>query len=54
MAGVTIQLGRDTLIDPLTILLAVISLFLLVRWRINSTGLIAGGAAVGLISALLR
>ncbi len=54
MAGVTIQLGRDTLIDPLTILLAVISLFLLVRWRINSTWLIAGGAAVGLISALLR
>jgi len=54
MAGVTIQLARDTLIDPLTILLAVISLFLLVRWRINSTWLIAGGAVVGLISALLR
>jgi chromate transporter len=54
MAGVTIQLARDTLIDPLTILLAVISLVLLVRMKINSTWLIAGGAAVGLISALLH
>jgi chromate transporter len=54
MAGVTVQLGGDALVDPLTILLAVISLVLLVRWRINSTWLILGGAAVGLLSAVLR
>jgi chromate transporter len=54
MAGVTFQLGRDTLIDPLTVLVAVISLFLLVRMRVNSTWLIASGAIVGLLSWLVR
>jgi len=47
MAAVTWQLGRASLIDPLTLLLAAASLFLLVGMRINSTWLIAGGGLAG-------
>jgi len=49
IAGVTWQLGRTSLIDPLTIAAALISLGLLARFKINSTWLIAGGAIVGLL-----
>lgn len=48
MAGVTISLGRSSLVDLPTIALALVSLGLLLRRRINSTWLIAGGALVGL------
>lgn len=50
MAGVTIQLGRASLIDPITILLAVLSAILLLKYKLNSTWLILGGGMVGLIS----
>jgi len=53
MAAVTWQLGRASLVDPLTILVAVISLVLLICFKVNSTWLIAGGAIVGLLSAAL-
>lgn len=49
MAAVTWQLGWASLIDPLTILIALVSLILLIRYRINSTWLIAGGALAGLL-----
>jgi len=49
MAAVTWQLGRAAIIDPLTIALAVISAVLLLRFKINSTWLIAGGALAGLV-----
>ena len=52
MAGVTIQLAQAALMDPLTIALAVVSAILLLRFQINSTWLIAGGAVVGLLSAV--
>jgi chromate transporter len=52
MAAVTWQLGRDALVDPLTIALAILSLVLLLRFKINSTWLIAVGALVGLLSSL--
>ncbi len=52
MAAVTWLLGRSSLIDPLTILIAVICFVLLVRFKVNSTWLIAGGALIGLLSAI--
>jgi chromate transporter len=54
MAAVSWQLGRASLADPLTILIAVIALALLIRFKINSTWLIAGGALLGLLKAALR
>jgi chromate transporter len=53
MAAVTWQLGRASLTDPLTILIALVSLLLLIRFKINSTWLIAGGALTGLLRALI-
>lgn len=54
MAGVTWQLGRASLIDPFTILIALISLGLFVRFKVSSTWLIVGGAIIGLLSSLFR
>jgi chromate transporter len=54
MAAVTWQLGRASLTDPLTVLMALISFGLLGRFKINSTWLIAGGALIGLLSAALK
>jgi len=54
MAAVTWQLGRASLIDPLTIVIALISFAVLIRYKVNSTWLIAGGALAGLLSAALR
>ena len=54
MAGVELQLGQAALVDPLTIVLALVSMVLLVRFRVNSTWLILGGAAVGWSSIYLR
>lgn len=53
MAAVTWQLAQASLIDPLTILVALISFALLVRFQLNSTWLIAGGALVGWLSTLI-
>ncbi len=47
MAVVTAQLGRAALVDAPTVLLAVASAALLVRWKVNSTWLVLGGAALG-------
>lgn len=47
MAGVSLQLGRTGLVDPLTIALAVGTLVLLWRTKINSVWFIAVGALVG-------
>ena len=54
MAAVTWQLGWASLVDPLTALMALVSLGLLMRFKVNSTWLIAGGAIMGLLSAVLR
>jgi chromate transporter len=49
MAAVTWQLGRASWVDPLTIILGLISLGLVFRFKVNSTWLILGGAGVGLL-----
>jgi len=51
MAGVTVQLGRASVLGWLTALVALVSLALLVRWRMNSTWLVVAGAVVGLVHA---
>lgn len=53
MAGVTVDLAREALIDPLTIALALIAAVLIIRYKVNTTWLILGGAVVGLGYALL-
>ncbi len=47
-AAVTSQLGRASLVDPICILIALVSIFLLIRFKVNSTWVIAGGAIVGI------
>jgi chromate transporter len=49
MAVVTVELGRAALIDGPTIALAAVSAALLVRFRLNATWLVLGGATVGWI-----
>jgi chromate transporter len=53
MAGVTLQLGRDAIVDPLTAALAVATAVVLWRTRLNNAWLIAAGALVGLGHLLL-
>jgi chromate transporter len=54
MAAVTWQLGRAAFVDPLSIVLGLVSAGLLFRFKVNSTWLVLGGAAVGLLSAVLH
>jgi chromate transporter len=53
MATVTWQLGRVALADPLTIAIAVISVILLLRFRVSATPVIVGGALIGLVARAL-
>jgi chromate transporter len=50
MAVVTVQLARAALVDIPAILIAVMGAVLLVRWRVNSTWLVAGAALVGTVT----
>jgi len=49
MAAVSWQLGRASLVDIVTILLAAVSLIALLRWRWNSAWLVLFGAAAGVL-----
>jgi chromate transporter len=53
MVAVTWELGRAAIVDWLTAALALAAALLLVRFRVNSTWLIAGGAIAGLVYHLL-
>ncbi len=53
MGAVTIQLARVSLIDPLTIIIAVLCAAALFFLRINSTWLIAGGGIIGILSGMI-
>lgn len=48
MVAITLELGRQALIDPATALVALVALTMLMRWNVNSAWLMLGGAAVGL------
>ncbi len=54
MGAVTVELGRASIIDLLTFLIALVSVVLLVRFRINSTWLVIGGAIIGLLSTIFQ
>ncbi|GHE27085.1 chromate transporter [Streptosporangium violaceochromogenes] len=53
MAGVSFQLGRTAIVDPLTAALALITLGLLWKTRLNNAWYIAAGGLVGLAHSLL-
>jgi chromate transporter len=52
MAAVTWLLGRAALVDPLTVILALASALLLLRFKANSTWLVLGGAVIGIVVRL--
>jgi chromate transporter len=54
MGAVSYQLARSTIVDALTAGLAVASLVLLLRFRINSAWLVLGGAAAGIAVMFVR
>jgi chromate transporter len=54
MAAVTLELARSAVVDGVTAGLAALAGALLIRYRINSTWLILGGAAVGVAVGLSR
>jgi chromate transporter len=54
MAVVTVQLARTALVDAPTILLAIIGALLLVRFKLNTTWLVGGGAIVGAVVTAVR
>jgi chromate transporter len=53
MAAVTAQIGRAAMIDVWSVLIAVVSAVLLLKYKLNSTWLIAGGALIGVVRAVV-
>jgi len=53
MAAVSIQLGRAVIIDPFTIFITLVALFLVIRLKISSVWLVLGGGVVGVIYKLI-
>jgi chromate transporter len=54
MGAVAWQLGTASLVDPLTVAIALGATVLLIRFRLNSAWLVAGGGAIGLAAGLLQ
>jgi chromate transporter len=54
MAVVTLQLGRSALVDVPTILIALLGAAALLRFRVNTTWLVLGGALLGTVAKALR
>jgi chromate transporter len=52
MAGVTFDLARASLLDPLTVMLGVVALALLLRTKLNSAWLVIGGGLIGVLYQL--
>ena len=53
MAAVTLELAGDALSSPLAIAVGLLAALLLIRWKVNTTWLIAGGALSGLLAHYL-
>jgi chromate transporter len=54
MAHVTLQLGRSSLVDGVTVVLAVLALVALLRFRVNSAWLVLLGAVIGVAAKTIR
>lgn len=54
MAAVTFLLASSSLTDNYAALIAAVSLFLILRFKVNSTWLIVGGALAGFLISLVR
>jgi chromate transporter len=52
MAAIAVQLGRTSIGDPLTAIVALIAVVLLIRSQVNSAWLVLGGAVVGFVAKL--
>jgi chromate transporter len=53
MAGVSLQLARTAIIDPLTAAIALVTFALLWKTRLNNAWYIAAGAIIGVGHTLL-
>jgi chromate transporter len=53
MAAVALQLGKVSIIDPITVAVALVALAILLRFKPNSAWLVVGGGVVGVASRLL-
>ncbi|HLG69974.1 MAG TPA: chromate efflux transporter [Chloroflexota bacterium] len=53
MAGVTYQLGRAAVTDPLTVGILVLAILAVFRWKLNAAWLVLGGGVVGLARLLV-
>ena len=53
MAAVTIDLAHAAITDARTVVVALLALVVLLRWRPNAVWLVAGGAIIGIAHALL-
>jgi chromate transporter len=54
MAVVTFELGRAAIVDVPTIILGLAATGLLLRWKIDPTWLLLGGAILGIAIAYAR
>jgi chromate transporter len=54
MAVVTVQLARAALVDVATVLLALAAAVALIRFKVNTTWLVAGGALLGAVVKAVR
>lgn len=53
MAAVTVQIGRAAMVDAWAVIIAIAAAVLLIKFRVNSTWLILGGALIGVMRAFL-
>ncbi|MEJ7839927.1 MAG: chromate efflux transporter [Thermomicrobiales bacterium] len=49
MAAVTLELGRDALVDWQTVAIAIVAAILLIRFKVNSAWLVLGGGILGFV-----
>jgi chromate transporter len=53
IAAVTWELGKDAFIEPYSVFIGIMAAIFLFRFKINSTWLILGGAAAGLLKSII-
>jgi chromate transporter len=54
MAVVSVQLARAAVVDIATLVIAIVSAVLLLKWRVNSAWLVVGGAMISLLISASR